>query len=293
MSKLFLSILLLSFSIGFSQNVNKSKYPHVEQDLISTSPLWLTANLPITIDGVWAISMSAQYLKPNYFYGNAEVGYGFVAAKKSEIDGIRNPSARMLVDAEFGFAFDIFQRGSKSKYVTSQVSHGKTMTEQFYKIRTPTHYFLTPIVGFSLDPYPVKVINRGNKYALLGYNAVLPSYKIGVKLISASRSNVRIVDSKSGKVTEGSTARLGGIYFGYSFPLKKEIELAPELSTIESIGKPSWELYFTIPSFHNAAANFSFGLKSVQYVKQNNLSVVQGQDKASFQFFIGAQMYIN
>lgn len=285
---IFLASLLFQPFVMVAQEYPNTKYPHVTRDLVDDSPLWLYANHKITIAGSWGLGLSAQYNKVNQPHVHVEAGYGFMLANITNSEKFKSKSLRPWVDIFAGYPIFSFKRGVKARYSTAITGD----REYFYRIKTPTTSMIIPQVGFRLTPYPLKLYPvDGN--GVVGHSAMLPTFNVGMKLLSISASSISIKDSETSQVTTGTTTRMSELYIGLVLPIKKELSSpSPDYFGVLANGM-GYEIMFKIPYRHNSLGTFEIGLRSTGYSGRGKSANVTQPTQRYAQFVIGNSFYLN
>lgn len=292
-STLFLFLFLGLVNPVLSQDYPNEKYPHVTEDLIDDYPFWIYINHKLTLGGAWGLGASIQYNKPWQPHVHAEAGYSFVLAMRDKKTTDFKPKAfRPWFDLAAGYPVLSFTRSVKGKYTTDVSVSGNIRTENFYKIKVPTTTLLIPQVGVRLNPYSIKIYNRETSQSH-PYSYLLPTLNIGLKILSISSSNIKIVDRKSHKKTVASTKRMGEIYAGLVFPMRKELKAPHENYNGVLATGMGYEFMFKIPSRHNGIGTFEIGIRYLGYdIKGFSTNKVPSK-KQYAQFVFSNSFYIH
>ena len=279
MKKFLLNCVLVILALpSFAQN----RFPNLDQDLTFDDPLWLSYNLNYTIPGYLALTGEAQYVKPGLVYGRAELGPAFVfASMKGAPEEVRSTRLKPYLDLEVGYPLPIATLGRGVKMILDSDSGydmfgNYQIKKRFYRAKVPSHYLLTPTVGLALDPYPFETGRVPPQGAVFRVRAMAPSWKIGVSLMTFSRSKFSVKDSETGDVWRTSDEAKGQIKFFYKFPMRSSMVIDPSIRTIYA-ANPQWELIFDIPSHDdNGTGGYQFGLIGIPYFHSSSI-VPNGQ----------------
>lgn len=290
-------IFFVSF-LGVSQT---SEYPNVTKDLVGEKPFWGTVNFEMTISGYTGGSLEGMYIKPNLLFVRANAGLSFVNnLDYKKLENAKHDWWSPIGNFEVGYPFRLGIRKASKKWIAAQSTYSdrknNTYREtDYYKVKVPKHFLLTPVVGLNYEATPFRIRELANLSNEFIFNQRILTLSAGIRLLTLMRCDLAIKDSKSGKSTTGSANRYGGIYLGMDMGLQEEYETSAQYTSIVKSENPTYEVIFSIPSgFVNTIAFIEFGVKGTPYIRRDRIDDSGALDRTtgSAQFYFAFKSYL-
>ena len=253
-----LAILTLS-TLQAQVKIGKHDFPHVTKNEVGDYNLFGGVRHVISFPGVWGLGIQGEFLEPNLVYASAEAGYGWVIGKH---DNDFDKKWRPWIDLQAGYPALSWTSKKNGKWVTSEYGIGNGMKrKEFYNIAVPVERTLIPFVSYKSIPFNARIYADDGPSTHTSVNAAVFSF--GIKLLSRLRSDVRVIDSGTGKEERGSLLSRAEILIAMSKSIGDVPNLPEGYGGLQQYDKMGLELMFKIPFGISNVSTFDFGLRGL------------------------------